>query len=99
QELLQIIAPDAYSATMISDEAFEAAHTLQMQGVYILDAGGSARNFNPSGSFATGFQAKVINVGDENIVFDSTETESVILPGEIATFIYTGATWFRENGI
>jgi len=94
-ELLQIISPATYTSTMIGNETFTPAHTLQQSGKYILDANGSERNFNPTGTFLAGFEAKMINKGSENIIFDSSGLAEVVVPGSVSVFIFDGTDWLR----
>ena len=82
-----------YESTMTGNETFSASYTLQKRGMYILDGGGAERNFNPSGTFATGFEAKIINLGDENLIFDSATLAEVIVPGSMRAFVYNGSEW------
>jgi hypothetical protein len=93
--LSTMFEPTAYSSTMTDSEFVTSASSSQRKGIYILDAGGSERNFNPTGTFATGFNAVLINIGDENIIFDSTVSAEVIIPGSSGSFYYTGSVWVR----
>ncbi len=82
-----------YESTMTGNETFAASYTYQKRGTYILDAGGTDRNFNPSGTFSKGFEARIINIGGENIVFDSTVLAEVVPPLSAGTFVYDGNLW------
>ncbi len=95
KELRDILIPDTYTSTMIGNETFISDHLLQKELTCVLDAGGSERNFNPSGTFLAGFNVIIINIGDENIIFDSTVSAEVIVPGICGSFIYTGSSWMR----
>ncbi len=96
KELRDILIPDTYTSNMIGNETFISNHLLQKELTCILDAGGSERNFNPSGTFLIGFEVKIINDGDENIIFDSNALAEVIFPEMCRSFIYTGSSWIND---
>ena len=96
-DIIGIVFPEPYIKTMIGNETFSTVHSLQRTGVYILDPGGSNRNFDPSGTFPIGFKAEIINTGDEIITFDSSVSTQIIIPGARTTFIYDGTIWRGET--
>uniref|UniRef100_A0A6M3ITR0 Uncharacterized protein n=1 Tax=viral metagenome TaxID=1070528 RepID=A0A6M3ITR0_9ZZZZ len=82
----------AYESIMTADETFGAG--IARRRKYLLDPNGADRNFDPSGTFATGYEVIILNVGVAfNIVFDSAASAQVVTPGTMATFIYDGTIW------
>lgn len=77
--------------TLSADGTFTAADGEH----FILDANGSDRNFNPSGTFAKGHTITVYNdsAGSEVITFDSGSLAHTIAKGDWATFTYKGTGW------
>lgn len=89
-----LVNPPTYISTMTGHETFTAASLYQKGRSFILDPNGSDRNFNPSGSFSTGYIAYVLNKGTLNdIIFDSTDLATSIIPGALGVFMYDGSNW------
>ena len=82
----------AYTSTMSGDETFTQKWPDGRKN--ILDPNGADRNFNPSGSFTTGYLAWVWNTGTTyNLVFDSAASAQTITPGTFGVFVYDGTIW------
>lgn len=65
--------------------------------VFKVDPGGSAINFNPSGSFSSWWQITVINAADaaETITFDSNGLAQAVNQNERGIFVYDGSAWLK----
>jgi hypothetical protein len=84
--------PAYYLSTMTGDETFTDPGMATK--AFILDPNGANRNFNPSGSFNTGFIAFVKNTSAYyNVIFDSTGAKYTIGPKELGILIYNGSSW------
>jgi hypothetical protein len=76
------------------DGTFDVTKTLHM-----ITPVGASRNFNPSGTFLAGHEVTVMNLSaSQNLVFDSAGLNYTIAPNKTRKFIYTGASWVREDG-
>ena len=84
--------PNSYTKTMAGNETF-SAYSDHM--TCFLDAGGTARTFNPSGMFPNGYRVTITNTGGEGITFDSGGINIAIVGGDAGMFFYdsTGGTW------
>ena len=82
-----------YRSTMTDNEVF--TYNGSSRRIYYLDPGGADRNFNPSGTFPDGFEAVVINTGEELITFDSSGSAQVIGPGQrlVSNYDDTASKW------
>uniref|UniRef100_A0A6M3KWW3 Uncharacterized protein n=1 Tax=viral metagenome TaxID=1070528 RepID=A0A6M3KWW3_9ZZZZ len=85
--------PQSYSSDpMTGNETFTDSGTADK--LFFLNANGTNRNFNPSGTFRAGFKAYVKNIGTSgNITFDSTASKQVVFPGQLGILLYDGTTW------
>jgi len=61
--------------------------------IFDRDAGGSVRNFNPSGTFTKGHMIYFYNSGGETITFDSAGIATDVATGENGIFYYNGTIW------
>ena len=86
-------------------ETMSASRTFKTtEGNYfLLDADGSNRNFNPTGSetWQVGASVTICNTssGGEIIYFDAAGLNSVIAQDNIGVFIYNGASWVKLSVI
>jgi len=84
--------PNCYGKTMTENETFTYPGGNHLR--CFLDPGGANRNFNPSGSFPSGFKIEIVNKGEEIITFDSAVSAQNIAPGQLGTFIWDGSIWY-----
>lgn len=76
----------ATTTAFTSDVGFEKS--------YFITPTGGDQNFNPSGSFNTGYRVWLINCsGSYNVVFDSAGSIQTVAPGAYGLFIYDGSVW------
>jgi hypothetical protein len=83
--------PVIYGNAMTGDESFVDPGGDHLR--CFLDPNGANRNFNPSGTFPSGFLLLIVNTGVEIITFDSTASAQSIGPGQLGTFLYDGSNW------
>ena len=81
--------PRLNAALMTGHETFTAHDGMTFKR----DAGGVARNFNPTGSFITGHMIFLDNYGGETITFDSAGINVDVATTEKGIFYYDGAAW------
>lgn len=84
------------SATLTGHDTFiESDLGSQGKAVLLIDPGGSARNFNPSGAFEIGATLLLENTADaaEVLTFDSTGIAIAIAQDKSGLFIYNGSAW------
>jgi len=81
-----------------SDTVMDADYTLvadqNVRSTLILDAGGTARSVTPSGTFSSGYETKIINVGSEDITFDPAGLAESVGAGQHRSFYMSeDGTW------
>lgn len=84
------------SATTYDPMLIDATFTYPggVLGVFALNPGTTARNFNPTGTFPEGYTVVVHNIGTAAIVvFDSAGGAQNVFPGTAGLFSYMGGTW------
>ena len=81
--------------TMSGDETFSAGDG----NLFVKDPGGSARNFNPSGTFQALTSITLINTADagEDITFDSGGLAQVVAQNQRGVFVYDGSNWLLAD--
>ena len=84
---------EEYSSVMGGHETFSVTGDETVK-VCFLDGNGSSRNFNPSGVFPAGYHVQLVNVGGEDIIFDSGTLASTISAGDLGMFFYDGTIWY-----
>jgi hypothetical protein len=82
---------DSEVGIMIGNEVFGPTDG----NVFIKDPGGSDRNFDPSGTFATATLVILVNTADgpETITFDSSGISQGVGQNECGIFVYGGSNW------
>lgn len=78
------------NGTFTKDDIGDTGHR-----TLLIDPGGSARNYDPSGTFEAFTTVLIENTADaaETITFDSTGIAAAIAQDESAKFIYNGSAW------
>jgi hypothetical protein len=87
------ITPLGVVAAMAGHETFK-----RLDGnIFIKDPDGSARNFNPTGTFPALHTVMVINTADaaETITFDSATLSAAIAQNERGIFTFNGTIWLK----
>ncbi len=81
-------------SSVVSSMAGNETFTWGLAEIYIKDANGASRTFNPSGAFPQGAMVHIINTNASyNISFDSTVLNYTISPTKGGIFVYTGTAW------
>jgi len=84
---------NVYVRSMTADETFVELSGYNYYRCF-LNPNGANRNFNPSGSFSTGYEVTVYNSGNFIITFDSANSAISVGSGQMGKFCFDGSDWY-----